>query len=267
MPDGGCTGAVRRLPVGSTFPTRRSSKRSAPTWPTRSCARRIWTRRARKDLVALLRARASGSWGYRNKLELGARTARERSLHAGLLSRRAHTTWRRPTPARSRTRTSRGRPRRCAARCGSRRERRTWASSGWACGGSVRTSDVEVALWTPPGALPPRARGGDGQERPQGHERRARAGRSRQGARQIKGVEALEGTRLVGRAGGRRAAAWPRAPSFFQVNTAQAEMPGRRRAGRAREGRTALSRRLLVADLYAGGGHVLGAARPWPART
>lgn len=113
--------------------------------------------------------------------------------------------------------------------------------------GSLRTKDVEIALWTPPSAFP----------RAQASKMLASACKNTSvvrvlaepgRARKVKKVEALSGKGCWEEelAGERFLTS---APSFFQVNTAQAE----KLIDLVREG-LALSPGDYVADLYAGGG-------------
>lgn len=113
--------------------------------------------------------------------------------------------------------------------------------------GSVRTNDVEVALWTPPSSFP------------RGHAAKTigsalkttsvvRVMADPGKARKIKGVETLDGKGLWGETVA-DARFLTSAPSFFQVNTAQAE----RLIAEVMEGLGDVSE-MLVADLYSGGG-------------
>ncbi|MDR2721988.1 MAG: 23S rRNA (uracil(1939)-C(5))-methyltransferase RlmD [Coriobacteriaceae bacterium] len=120
---------------------------------------------------------------------------------------------------------------------------------------SLRTHDLEVALWTPPSAFP-RAHVAQLLESSLKTTSIVRVMAESGKARKIKGVESLGGKGF-----------WEEqlndfifatsAPSFFQVNTAQAEvlveevLAGLGGDGLGRDG---LGRGALVADLYAGGG-------------
>lgn len=113
--------------------------------------------------------------------------------------------------------------------------------------GSVRTNDVEAALWTSPSSFP------------RGHAAKTLGSAMKTTsivrvmadpgkARKIKGLETLEGKGLWGEnlADARFLTS---APSFFQVNTAQAE----RLVAEVMEGLGDVDG-MLVADLYSGGG-------------
>ena len=116
--------------------------------------------------------------------------------------------------------------------------------------GSVRTNDVEVALWTPPGPFPRTHVAGMVKSALKATSVvRVLADPGK--ARAIKGVEALEGRGWwEEQVGGARLVAT--APSFFQVNTAQAEcLVADVLEGLG--GKDALAG-ALVADLYAGAG-------------
>ena len=197
------------------------------------------------------------TWGYRNKLELGACTGENGRFMLGFYREGTHdletpdscplahkNIARAPKALRGALRFAQGAQDLGIFRVGVR--------------GSVRTNDVEVALWTPPGPFPRTHVAGMVKSALKATSVvRVLADPGK--ARAIKGVEALEGRGWwEEQVGGARLVAT--APSFFQVNTAQAEMPGRRRAGRAgREGRP--GRRARGRPVRRGG-HVLGAARP-----
>ncbi len=113
--------------------------------------------------------------------------------------------------------------------------------------GSLRTKDVEVALWTPPGPFPRAAVAktlGSAIRATSVVRVLAEPGR----ARKVKKVETLSGRGCWGEelAGARFLTS---APSFFQVNTAQAE----RLVALVLEG-LEVAEGDFVADLYAGGG-------------
>ena len=192
------------------------------------------------DVVASKRV-----WGYRNKLELGCACTDSR-LDVGFRREETHEIATPPTCPIA------VKPIEQAARSLQGALRFAQGSSDlgiYRIGvrGSLRTCDVEVALWTPPGSFP-----------------RAHVARTLESAlhatsvvrvlahpgkeRKVKGLEVLSG-----------AGRWHEvladadfetsAPSFFQVNTAQAEKL-------VREVMRALGdvAGMLVADLYAGGG-------------
>lgn len=71
-------------------------------------------------------------WGYRNKLELGAAMDERGTFQLGFHREGAHDIAS-PGACPSLTTPSPRRPRRCAARCASRKGRPTSASSAWAC--------------------------------------------------------------------------------------------------------------------------------------
>ena len=199
----GVPGAVRRLPVGAPF-LRGAARSEARQRGRRARAHGASGRGARGRPGGVLRAQQA-HLGLPQQAGTGRVHRRERSLHAGLLSGRdTRPGDARLLPARAQEHRAgpQGAPRRAAVRAGS-------AGPGHLPGGRARQRAHERRGGGPldaSGALSPHARGGDGQKRPQGHERRAGAGRSRARRAPVKGVEALEGTRMVGRAGGRRAA-------------------------------------------------------------
>lgn len=203
------------------------------------------------------------TWGYRNKLELGACTGENGRFMLGFYREGTHdletpdscplahkNIARAPKALRGALRFAQGAQDLGIFRVGVR--------------GSVRTNDVEVALWTPPGPFPRTHVAGMVKSALKATSSRAGAGRSRQGARhQGRGGARRPPDGWEEQVGGARLVAT--APSFFQVNTAQAECLVARRAGRAgREGRP--GRRARGRPVRRGG-HVLGAARPGPART
>lgn len=118
--------------------------------------------------------------------------------------------------------------------------------------GSLRTKDVEIALWTTPGAFPRNAVAktlGDALKAASVVRVLADPGR----ARKVKKVEVLSGRGFWEEKFSSDALDGVRfftsAPSFFQVNTAQAE----KLVALVLEG-LKLEEGMLVADLYAGGG-------------
>lgn len=113
--------------------------------------------------------------------------------------------------------------------------------------GSVRTGDVEVALWTTPGPFP-RAQAAKVLTSAVKASSIVRVMAEPGKARKVKGVENLDGKGCWGEILG-DAAFLTSAPSFFQVNTAQAE----KLIECVLEGLGSV-RGSLVADLYAGGG-------------
>lgn len=194
-------------------------------------------------------------WGYRNKLELGARMDEHGTFHLGFHREGTHdiaspgvcplahdAIAKAPKALRGALRFAQGSSDLGIFRVGVRH--------------SLRTGDLEVALWTTPGAFP------------RGHIAKTvksavkatsivRVMADPGKARKIKGVETLDGKGCwEERLGSARYLA--SAPSFFQVNTAQAEKLvacvieglGGRMGEDGPEGLDGL----LVADLYAGGG-------------
>ena len=200
---------------------------------------------AAEELVAPARA-SKQQWNYRNKLELGAGTDdrgrfivgfhREQSpqlvaVEECALAHKAIA--RAPKALRGAIRYAQGSRDLQIYRIGVRH--------------STATGDLEVALWTPPGAFPRstfaktigEACKATGVIRVMAHPGKAR---------KIKGVEVLSGysswhEKLAG------FDFHTQAPSFFQVNTAQAEQL----VALVREGLGAVEG-MLVADLFAGGG-------------
>ena len=122
---------LRRMPLAAPVPMTRSWRPSAPTWRRRSSARRSSAASAPRSWCApVCRASASGatatSWSWARPWTSAARS------NWGSTAR-ARTTSPRRAPAPSLTTPSPRRPRRCAARCASRKGRPTSASSAWAC--------------------------------------------------------------------------------------------------------------------------------------
>ncbi len=246
-----CAAAAR----GRTCPTRRSSRRSAPTWPARSCARRISDAARVEDLVRPCLP-SKRQWGYRNKLELGACTRRERRVPCWASIGKGRTTWRRrrscPLAHDAIAQGAQGAARRAALRAGR-------AGPGHLPGGRARQRAHARRGGGPVDAAPgpfPRTHVAKMVKSALKATSIVRVLADPGKARKIKGVETLDGTRMLGRAGGRRAAGGQRAVVLPGEHRAGREA-GRRRAGRAgrRWARTApRAGRLLVADLYAGGG-------------
>ena len=117
--------------------------------------------------------------------------------------------------------------------------------------GSVRTRDVEIALWTTPGAFP-RAAAAKTLSSALKATSIVRVVADAGKARKVKKVEVLAGKGCwEEELGGFRYRT--SAPSFFQVNTAQAEKLVALVLDGLKEGEADLSG-MLVADLYAGGG-------------
>ena len=189
------------------------------------------------------------TWGYRNKLELGACTGENGRFMLGFYREGTHdletpdscplahkNIARAPKALRGALRFAQGAQDLGIFRVGVR--------------GSVRTNDVEVALWTPPGPFPRTHVAGLVKSALKATSVvRVLADPGK--ARVIKGVEALEGRGWwEEQVGGARLVAT--APSFFQVNTAQAEcLVADVLEGLG--GKDALDG-ALVADLYAGAG-------------
>ncbi len=185
------------------------------------------------------------TWGYRNKIEMGT-TSAQGSFELGFYREGTHEL------AYAQTCPAAAKPIERAPKAlrGALRFAQGAADLGiYRIGvrGSVRTRDVEIALWTAPGAFP------------RGHVAKTlesalkatsivRVMADPGKARKVKGVEALFGKgcwaeELCGNA------FMASAPSFFQVNTAQAE----KLIACALEGLGDIEG-MYVADLYAGGG-------------
>ena len=189
--------------------------------------------------------------GYRNKLELAASTAPDGSLALGFAREGSHDPvvpqscpiavpliQKAPKALRGALRFLSGSQDLGIFRVGVR--------------GSVRTKDVEIALWTSPGAFPRAAVAKTlGSALKAGSVVRVLADPGR--ARKVKRVEVLSGKGF-----------WEEdlcgyrfrtsAPSFFQVNTAQAEKLVAAAIEGLAEGSSDGLSGMLVADLYAGGG-------------
>ncbi len=197
------------------------------------------------------------TWGYRNKLELGACTGENGRFMLGFYREGTH----RPGDADSCPLAHKNIARAPKALRGALRFAQGAQDLGiFRVGvrGSVRTNDVEVALWTPPGPFPRTHVAGMVKSALKATSVvRVLADPGK--ARAIKGVEALEGRGWwEEQVGGARLVAT--APSFFQVNTAQAEcLVADVLEGLG--GKNALAG-ALVARPVRRGGHVLGAARP-----
>ncbi|WP_087193381.1 23S rRNA (uracil(1939)-C(5))-methyltransferase RlmD [Gordonibacter sp. An230] len=194
-------------------------------------------------------------WGYRNKLELSATFDGRGALHLGFHREGTHDVVavdscpaasspiaRAPKALRGALRFAQGSQDLGIYRVGVR--------------GSVRTRAVEIALWTRPRAFP------------RGHVAKTlksalkatsivRVMADPGKARKIKGLETLDGRGCWEERLG-EARYLTSAPSFFQVNTAQAEKLVARvvegLGGRMGENGPEGLNGLLVADLYAGGG-------------
>ena len=204
---------------------------------------------ARAEELVLPCIPSKRTWGYRNKLEMGAGADAQGRLVLGFYREGTHEL---DTPASCPL----------AHACIARAPKALQGALRFAQGaqdlgifrvgvrGSLRTHDVEVALWTRPGPFPRThvARMMKSALRATSVVRvLADPGR----ARAVKGVEALEGRGWWEEdlAGARLGAA---APSFFQVNTAQAErLVEDACAGLGGAGALAGA---FVADLYAGVG-------------
>ena len=213
--------------------------------------------RTRVEKITRPCAASKRSWGYRNKLELGCSTDLAGRLLLGLHNAESSDISPITTcPLACKPIAAAPKALQGALRyLGGTRELGLFRVG---VRGSLRTRDVEVALWTEPGPFP-RAE----VARVIGSAVRAtsivRVIAQPGKARKIKGVEKLEGKGAWeeelawGDAPEDHARYLTSAPSFFQVNTAQAErlvnfaLEGLRRDGFSLDG-------ALVADLYAGGG-------------
>ena len=194
-------------------------------------------------------------WGYRNKLELGAARAENGEFLLGFHREGTHEI---ATPAVCPLAHDAGAKAPKALR-GALRFAQGSADLGIFRVGvrhSVRTRETEIALWTKPGAFP-RAHVAKTLKSALKATSIVRVLADPGRARKIKGVETLDGKGCWGEelADARFLTS---APSFFQVNTAQAEKLaaevveglGGRMGEEGPEGLDGL----LVADLYAGGG-------------
>lgn len=196
-------------------------------------------------------------WGYRNKLELGC-TRGENRFDVGFRRESTHdiaTPDRCPVAARAIERAPK------ALRGALRYAQGTDDLGIYRIGvrASLRTKDVEIALWTPPGAFP-RTHVATTLASALSPSSIVRVIADEGKARKVKKVEVLAGRGMwrerMALPGARDGVA-PReeiafmtsAPSFFQVNTAQAE----RLVACALEALGDVDG-MLVADLYAGGG-------------
>ena len=247
MPDGGawrCAAAAR----GRTFPTRRSLEAKRANVAD-ALVRTAHLDAARVEGLVASCAPSKRTWGYRNKLELGACTGENGRFMLGFYREGTHdletpdscplahkNIARAPKALRGALRFAQGAQDLGIFRVGVR--------------GSVRTNDVEVALWTPPGPFPRTHVAGMVKSALKATSVvRVLADPGK--ARAIKGVEALEGRGWwEEQVGGARLVAT--ASSFFQVNTAQAEcLVADVLEGLGGEDALAGA---LVADLYAGAG-------------
>lgn len=194
-------------------------------------------------------------WGYRNKLELGAARTNNGTFLLGLYREGTHdiatpevcplahdAIAKAPKALRGALKFAQGNQDLGIFRVGVRH--------------SLRTRDLEIALWTRPGSFP-RAHVAKTIKSALKATSIVRVLADPGKARKIKGVETLDGKgcwgeELVG------ASFLTSAPSFFQVNTAQAEKLVEKvvvgLGGRAGEDGFEDLDGLLIADLYSGGG-------------
>ena len=204
-----------------------------------------WDKSRAESLVGDARA-SKRQWGYRNKIELGCGKDARGLLALGFFREGTHELEAVPNcPAAVRPLQKLPKALSGALR---------YALGEESCGlfrvgvrGSLRTKDVEVALWTTPGAFP-RAVAAKTLNSACKPTSVVRVMAEEGAARKVKKVEALSGK-----------GCWEEqlcdqrflvsAPSFFQVNTAQAE----ELVGLVLEG-LAAGPESYVADLYAGGG-------------
>ena len=240
-------GVLWGLPVGAPVLRGAAEAKRANVADALARTARLGAERAEELVLPCIPSKRT--WGYRNKLEMGRAPTRRGGSCSGFTAR-APTNWTRPASC----------P--LAHACIARAPKALQGALRFAQGaqdlgifrvgvrGSLRTHDVEVALWTRPGPFPRThvARMMKSALRATSVVRvLADPGR----ARAVKGVEALEGRGWWEEdlAGARLGAA---APSFFQVNTAQAErLVEDACAGLG--GGDALAG-AFVADLYAGVG-------------
>lgn len=202
--------------------------------------------RERAEAVVAACARSRREWNYRNKLELGAGTDAQGRLTLGFhregtqelvsaeSSRLAHKAIEKaPKALRGAIRYAQGNRELGIYRVGVRH--------------SLATGELEVALWTPPGPFP-RSHFAKTLSTALNTTSIVRVLANPGKARKVKGVETLDG-RGYWRERVGDVDFSTQAPSFFQVNTAQAD----RLVGIVREGLGELDG-ACVADLYAGGG-------------
>ena len=189
--------------------------------------------------------------GYRNKLELSCSCAADGSLAPGFLREGSHepvvpaTCPIAATPIQKAPRALRGALRFLAGS-------RDLGIFRVGVRGSLRTRDVEVALWTAPGPFPRAAAAktlADALKATSVVRVLADPGR----ARKVRKVEVLGGAGMWREQLGGFAFCTS-APSFFQVNTAQAEKLVQTALDGLSEGAAGGLSGMVAADLYAGGG-------------
>lgn len=233
---GGCP--WQHLSYGAQLSTKRDNVVSALVRTARIGSERA--ERIVADVVASKR-----QWGYRNKLEFGISRSNGR-FDVGFRREGTHDV---VTPALCRAAVK---PLERAAKALQGALRFAQGSSDLGIHrigvrGSLRTRDVEVALWTTPGAFP-RAHVAKTLESALSATSIVRVLADEGKARKVKGVETLSGRgRWRERMGD--VSFETTAPSFFQVNTAQAENLVDEVLGALGD-----VEGMLVADLYAGGG-------------
>ena len=194
-------------------------------------------------------------WGYRNKLELGAAFDARGTFQLGLYREGTHDLASIPSCPLAHDAVAKA-PKALRGAIGFAQGSNDLGIFRVGVRHSVRTRDTEVAIWTSPGAFP-RAHVAKTVKSALKATSVVRVMADAGKARKIKGVETLEGKGCWEEQLG-SARYLVSAPSFFQVNTAQAEKlveeVVRGLGGCVDEDGPSGLDGMLVADLYAGGG-------------